>query len=285
MWILGPIGFTAPWVLLALTLLPILWILLRAVPPAPIRRRFPGVALLLGLKDEEVEADRTPWWLLLLRMLTVAALIIAFAGPVLNPRVERGGSGPLLVLMDASWASAPDWTLRMGRVGQALDEAEADGRTVCILPASDIPAEGCAFLSAADWRPRLAGIKPAGFAPDMDALSGALATLPDGVETLWLSDGLARAGRDRILSLLQSHGPVSVFETGRTPLALGPLSLTDEGVSLPVLRAGNEPQDVTVIAHGTDPAGVARELARQAVSLGGPTTQVIFDLPPNCAPV
>ncbi|WP_066701952.1 DUF4159 domain-containing protein [Celeribacter ethanolicus] len=281
MWILGPVGFTAPWVLLALALLPILWILLRAVPPAPVKRRFPGVALLLGLKDDEVEADRTPWWLLLLRMLAVAALIIAFAGPVLNPRVERGGSGPLLVLMDASWASAPDWTLRMGRLGQALDEAEADGRTLCILPASDLPAEGCAFLSAADWRPRLAGIKPAGFAPDMDALSGALTTLPDGVETLWLSDGLARDGRDRVLSLLQSHGPVTVFETGRDRLALGALSLTDTGVTLPVLRAGEGPRDVTVVAHGTDPAGVARELARQEVTFDGARAEVIFDLPPE----
>ena len=53
MWILGPIGFTAPWILLGLLVLPILWFVLRAVPPAPIRRRFPGVALLLGLTDNE----------------------------------------------------------------------------------------------------------------------------------------------------------------------------------------------------------------------------------------
>ena len=70
---------------MGLVALPILWLLLRAVPPAPIRRRFPGVALLLGLKDEETETDKTPWWLLLLRLLAVAAAIIGFAGPVLNP--------------------------------------------------------------------------------------------------------------------------------------------------------------------------------------------------------
>src|SRR6056297_2416693 len=107
---LGPIGFTAPWLLLALAALPILWILLRAVPPAPIRRRFPGVALLLGLKDDDTVTDRTPWWLLLLRMLAVAAVIIGLAGPVLNPRSadDAARSGPLLIVMDASWASARD---------------------------------------------------------------------------------------------------------------------------------------------------------------------------------
>ena len=57
MFTLGPLGFTVPWLLIALIALPVLWLLLRAVPPAPIRRRFPGVALLLGLKDEEAETE------------------------------------------------------------------------------------------------------------------------------------------------------------------------------------------------------------------------------------
>jgi hypothetical protein len=75
MWVIGPLGFTLPWLLLGLAALPILWLILRAVPPAPIRRRFPGVALLLGLRDDEAQTDRTPWWLLLLRMAAVAAAI------------------------------------------------------------------------------------------------------------------------------------------------------------------------------------------------------------------
>src|SRR6056297_4279874 len=109
------IGFATPWLLLTLLALPILWVILRAVPPAPIRRMFPGVVLLLGLRDEEQVTDRTPWWLLLLRMLAVAAVIIGLSGPVLNPDDdgEVAGEGPLLVVMDASWASAADWRGRM----------------------------------------------------------------------------------------------------------------------------------------------------------------------------
>ena len=107
---LGALGFTAPLLLLALIALPILWWLLRAVPPAPIRRRFPGIALLLGLEDDDSQTDTTPWWLLLLRMLAVAAFIIGFAGPILNPDDETPGTGPLLVAMDASWASAVSYT-------------------------------------------------------------------------------------------------------------------------------------------------------------------------------
>ena len=119
MTLFGAIGFTTPWLLLGLLTLPILWIILRAVPPAPIRRMFPGVVLLLGLKDDEQVSDRTPWWLLLLRMLAVAAVILGLSGPVLNPEPDRdaAGSGPLLVVMDASWASAADWRART----EALD--------------------------------------------------------------------------------------------------------------------------------------------------------------------
>ena len=39
------IGFLAPWLLVGLAALPILWWLLRAVPPSPARRPFPGVRL------------------------------------------------------------------------------------------------------------------------------------------------------------------------------------------------------------------------------------------------
>ena len=47
MMVLGPIGFGAPLALLALAALPLLWWLLRALPPMPRRVRFPGTALLV----------------------------------------------------------------------------------------------------------------------------------------------------------------------------------------------------------------------------------------------
>ncbi|MFT5160599.1 MAG: hypothetical protein ACI9ZD_002211, partial [Paracoccaceae bacterium] len=112
MFSLGSIGFLAPALLLGILVLPILWWLLRAVPPAAIKRRFPAVTLLLGLKDPESTPDKTPWWLLLLRMLALAAMIVGFAGPILNPKEIRLATGPLLILTDASWASAPDWARR-----------------------------------------------------------------------------------------------------------------------------------------------------------------------------
>ena len=64
---LGTLTFLSPWILAGLIALPILWWLLRAIPPSPRTQVFPGVRLLLGLEDEERQSDKTPWWLLLLR--------------------------------------------------------------------------------------------------------------------------------------------------------------------------------------------------------------------------
>ena len=68
MWQLGPLAFAAPWLLLALPALPLLWWLLRVSPPAPRTQAFPAIRLLRDLPPTEETPHRTPWWLLLLRL-------------------------------------------------------------------------------------------------------------------------------------------------------------------------------------------------------------------------
>ena len=195
---LGNLAFTAPLLLLALVLLPILWWLLRAVPPAPIRRRFPGIVLLLGLKDDESQTATTPWWLLMLRMLALAAVILGFAGPVLNPRAAGTGTGPLVVVMDASWASARDWPARIARVEAMLRDAARAGRVAAVLPLTDPLPETLPLQSAEAWIGRLPSIRPRPWAPDYAALEG---YDMGGAELVWVSDGLDRSGRDALATL------------------------------------------------------------------------------------
>ncbi|MEL7263124.1 MAG: BatA domain-containing protein, partial [Pseudomonadota bacterium] len=225
MMILGPIGFAAPWLLLALVALPILWLILRAIPPAPLRQRFPGVALLLGLQDDEAVSDRTPWWLLLLRMLAVAAIIIGLAGPVLNPEDNADGSdGPLLVVLDGSWAGASRWTQAMEAVDAELRRAGSAGREVALLHLSD--PQVATFQAANAVTARLAGLAPQPWQPD--ALDQMTENLPEGpFETVWFSDGLDYAPREDILEVLQTRGPVRVTQTGAGVVALAPATYED----------------------------------------------------------
>jgi hypothetical protein len=259
---IGPIGFAAPWLLLALLALPILWIILRAVPPAPIRRRFPGVALLLGLKDDDSVTDRTPWWLLLLRMLAVAAVIIGLAGPVLNPQADRQpGAGPLLIVMDGGWAGAQDWGGRAELADRLLAEAGREGRTAAVLRLTT--PEQVSFQSTDLWRTRIAGLSPQPWTPTPDMIIRAVDLLPEGgFETLWFTDGLTMEGRDTLLDALETRGPVRVFASGRNPVALLPALYQDGVLQLAARRAGGgAAQDMSITAHGLDPSGTPRILA------------------------
>ncbi|MBR9765814.1 MAG: DUF4159 domain-containing protein [Rhodobacteraceae bacterium] len=269
MMILGPIGFSAPWLLLALVALPVLWILLRAVPPAPVRRRFPGVALLLGLSDEESVSDRTPWWLLLLRMLAVAAVIIGLAGPVLNPEAEvaEDRRGPLLVLLDGTWASAPDWPRKEEAVEVLLEEAGRLGRPAAVIRLTS--PEAPVFATPETWVTRLPGLAPLAWeppAPDSEAMQRlleGLSGMDSGVETVWISDGLDRPGRAEVLAAVQAKGTVRVLEIDAPVLALRPPQFADGAVQLTAIRAARDldsEQVLTLQAHGRDPGGVMRVL-------------------------
>jgi len=263
MTVLGGIGFTAPWLLAALLALPILWLILRAVPPAPIRRRFPGVALLLGLNDDETVSDRTPWWLLLLRMLAVAAIIIGLAGPILNPEQDQAeGTGPLLVVLDGSWAGATRWPQQTEAIDAQLSRAARAGRTVGFLTLTR--PETPTFQTADVWRSRLAGFQPSPWQPsgdDLDRSAQILATLAP-FDTLWFSDGLLYDGRDAVLTAAQAQGDVTVYQTAANVMAIQPARYEDNVVKLDVTRSvSGDTREVTIQAEGRDPAGNARILA------------------------
>jgi hypothetical protein len=70
-----PLAFAEPLLLLGLLSLPLLWWLLRVMPPRPRRIEFPPTRLLFDIAPKEETPSRTPWWLTALR-LAAAALII-----------------------------------------------------------------------------------------------------------------------------------------------------------------------------------------------------------------
>jgi len=283
MLILGPFGFTAPWLLLALIALPVLWLLLRAVPPAPVRRRFPGVALLLGLADEDAQADRTPWWLLALRMAAVALVILGFAGPVLNPQTGPAATGPLLVLVDGSWADARDWARRVARVETVLTEAGRAGRPVAVVSLTDLPADGLPFQPAESWISRLPSLRPNPWIPDPAAVAQWSTALPsERFDTFWVSDGLDRPERAPLLAALETHGAVRVFQSPRPVFGLRPAVYADGVLRLTATRAEAGPSaDFAVLAIGRDPAGAERDLSRATgrFEAGKTEAQAEFSLP------
>ncbi|QDL90816.1 DUF4159 domain-containing protein [Paroceanicella profunda] len=288
---LGAFAFLNPWLLVALAALPALYLLLKATPPGPRRMAFPGVRLLLGLRDPEKQPERTPWWLLLLRILAVAAAILGFSDPVLNPRQPITGSGPVLVVLDGGWASAPDWSERQARVREVLEQAGRAGRPVALVSLADpVPAEPRLDLRpAADWSGRLSGMRPRAWAPDRDGWAAALETAVAAagpVDTWYLRDGLSDALSDGaqadITRTLAGFGPLTVIGPERLALGLKPARLEEGLLRADIARApGQGPRSVQVAAIGTDPAGKERRLALASADLaeGDTSATVAFDMP------
>ncbi|MEK9733537.1 MAG: BatA domain-containing protein, partial [Paracoccaceae bacterium] len=234
--ILSSLSFGAPLVLLGLLVIPLIWILLRAIPPAPIRRIFPAVVLLLGLQDKKQTSDRTPWWLLLLRSLALAALIIGMAGPALNRQNAPSSASDILLLVDGSWATGQGWSGMRELVEQEVANAVRRGVKVALLDLS-APAS-ISFRPASLFEGTAQGLVPKPFDPDWTAAQDAIASLgEEGFDTIWFSDGLAHGSdKQSLLLTLKSKGTVSVYETERNVITLSSVSLLEQSFEVRLHR-------------------------------------------------
>jgi hypothetical protein len=247
---LGTLAFATPWMLLALTALPLLWWLLRLTPPAPRRVVFPAIQLLRGLVAPQETPHSTPWWLLLLRLLIAVLIIAALAQPLLNPGSRLGPRGAVLLVVDDGWAAAADWPRRRASLDKLLAEAERKGRPVLLLTTAP-PAGGGALqvsevMPAGAARELVAALEPKPWPVDRAAARRAIAELDLGgpADVVWLSDGLqAMPGGDAAILLaerLQRLGPVQLVAP--RPAALAKVLLPPEAVgTLLSLRAWRAP--------------------------------------------
>lgn len=272
---IGSLGVTTPWLLLGLLALPILWFLLRAVPPAPVQRRFPAVALLLGLRDDETEAQKTPWWLLVLRTLAIAALILGFAGPTLNPEQQPDNDGPLLIVMDGTWASAQSWTDQTDKLKDLLTAAARQARPTNVLVLTDLDGASAALVEPQVWQARLPGLAPSPFVYDAEVANTLIPLLPPAAEVIWMSDRLDHPGRADVAAALTNVGPVTVIEPSTPLWALTAPVIEGETLVTQILRLdAARAAEVVLNIHGPDPVGIERVLATQSVALAAGQTAV-----------
>ena len=130
---LQSLSFGTPLALWGLLALPVIWWLLRFTPPRPQSIKFPPLRILLGLQTQEETPDKTPWWLLALRLGLAAALIFAVAQPHKNDNsATKNNSGPLLLIVDNGWAAAETWPKRLDALQSILDQAQNANRTVTL---------------------------------------------------------------------------------------------------------------------------------------------------------
>jgi hypothetical protein len=286
----GALAFLNPWLLAGLAALPLIWWLLRTVPPRPVRVNFPPTRILVGIEDREKQPSRTPWWLVLLRMLAAAAIILALAEPVLDPdrRPALEGEGPLVIVVDNGWASASRWGERRLAVERLIGEAEAKRRPV-MLVATASPARGAPprLEPPSAARTGAGSLEPQPFAPrraeTLARLEPALAG-QKGVSVAWLADGIdhdreARAFADGLVRLVGRDGSVVLLEPGReaTPIGLAAGLGAGGRLEASIVRAGGAPREG--IVHAFSARGQRLGEARFTLADNAARGAVAFDLP------
>ncbi|MEM9059389.1 MAG: DUF4159 domain-containing protein [Pseudomonadota bacterium] len=279
---IGSLAFLSPWILAGLIALPVIWFLLRAIPPSPRTQIFAGVRLLLGLEDEDRQSDKTPWWLLLLRCAAIAAALIGFAQPVLNLEQRLSGTGPVLVVMDQGWASAPDWTERLTTARAVIEEAEQAGRDVILASVAD--ASVSPSMSAGAALPLLTSLEPRPWAPDAASLAESIAELdPQPGEVVWFHDGIGSDAEKDLSDQLSAFGALRLIGPKDPAPAVIPPFLEDGVVKTRVLRAGSGDQSIDVAAMARTEDGRERRVAVSKAEFTGDAadTEVAFNLPPE----
>ncbi len=246
-----------PAALLALLTLPVLWWLLRHLPPTPRRLFYPAAAV---LKSEGVavrQSERPPRWLIVLRLLLAGLLILAAAGPrwraddaAVLATGKNAGPRRVLLVIDNGFPAAESWHRRMTALARLVRAWPSDTRihVVATAPAPGRPfAIADAFthsLSPAGVRRRLAALAPQPFLPQRDVLARQLQALQERkalagiVRVLWVTDGFDWAGTEALRTALAAFGPITILGLHEPvgPFALQAVYRSPAGYRVTVVR-------------------------------------------------
>ena len=268
-----PLSFAEPFLLLGLLSLPVLWWLLRVMPPRPRRLEFPPTRLLFDIAPKEETPSRTPWWLTALRLAAAALVILAAAGPIWNPQTGLAGShAPLMILLDDGWSAAASWDARTKAADELIANADSDRRGVALVPLSE-PARDITIMPAGTARVALRQLAPKPYSIErvetLPAVERFLKATGD-CEVAWLSDGVDTGrGSEFLEGLTRTIGDraLTVFEGGTAP----PLAL---------VAAENAAAKMTVKVLRTD-GGIAAGVVRAIDQKGSPIGEARYSFAPQ----
>jgi hypothetical protein len=257
-------AFAFPAILGALVVLPVIWWLLRLTPPMPKTEVFPPLKILASVLKREETPSKSPWWLTLLRMLLAAVVIFAIADPVFNPRTNSlSAGGPLVLVIDNSWASAPDWERRVQTADALIGDADSDSVPVVISFTADQTNDAVPGTAAAA-REKLHAAAPRPLVPDRDRAIQTVKAALNGTHpgTLaFLSDGIAAKDKDDAVAQLAALQPADmrlIEGNGSDAIAITGAANAADSMTVTATRLnGQDPARLTLSAQDNQGRAIA----------------------------
>jgi hypothetical protein len=288
---LGSLSFALPAALFALLLLPLLWWLLRAMPPAPRRVAFPPVRLLAQLASTEESVRRTPLWLLVLRVAAVAALILGISRPILDAGTRLAGLGPVILVVDDGWAAAADWPLRRALLETMIGQTERENRELVLATTAPVAGDAAPppprISTAVEAREVVRALQPKPWPGQRGAVVAGLrefaglAGRPPGA-VFWVTDGLDEETGSSLATLVQSlrrFGAVTLLvpEGDDLPPVLRPPE--GPGETLVVQTAQPAAANVAVWIKAIADDDLVLDRQQREIAAGQRQSRIVFSLP------
>ena len=235
MWALGPFGFGAPLGLLALIGLPIIWLIIRSLPPRPGAITFPPIDILRTVPKTEETPAKAPPWLAVFRALLLGLIIIGLSGPVLNPP-NVSDQRPLLIVVDNGWTAAPLWSQTIEEARRAT--ASNPPSVTIIFTAPQKPnLVNNDVMTPERAAARLAGAVPVPLLANHTDAASRVARLPKGQRIIWFSDNVGRPGTADLAAALANLGELTIRVIASPAVAITRVEATSEGYNVGILGA------------------------------------------------
>lgn len=256
------LSFLNPLLLGALLVLPLIYLILRVIPPAAKRVVLPTTRFLHDVEQKNPPTQKTPWWLLLLRLVILAFLIVGLAGPYLKATEPLEGKGHLNLILDNGWAAGQTWEAQRDAALSLLQQAKRANRPVSLILTAPLAGQDQPQIFPAQSPEavisQIKGLSPVAW-PGVPALVAG--NIKKEETSLWITTGLAEQGYGALLAALPNV-KVWIPAKDRLPLMLRP-PLDDDnklmGRAEAVMGAGSTRIQVTATdlrGHLVDQASV-----------------------------
>ncbi|GBR03346.1 DUF4159 domain-containing protein [Asaia siamensis] len=209
--------FLTPLALIGLVALPVIYWLVKATPPPPKEQAYPSLQILRRLRAGRADTARSPLWLLVLRLLAVALLVLGLSQPVwLGRDLSAQPSQDLVLVLDNGWAAVPHWQERL-RAARSLAERRfrAGHEVTLLLSAPDADGSMAAPFTTRDrarFEERLLALTPHSWPSDRAQSARQVDALRDNTsqgtvrDIVLLSDGVSTPADPSLARALHASG-------------------------------------------------------------------------------
>ena len=150
-----------PNALWALSIIPVVYLVVKSLPPKPKTSDFSTFYLIGSINNNLTVKKSCPLWLLLLRLLLIIFIITYFAKPFLNNSKTNKKIENYVVYADIEWSTAANWEKYKSTLLDIMLEAEKLNKNFYLIDSINYESnKGRKFLSSNHLSNYLRDISP-----------------------------------------------------------------------------------------------------------------------------